>query len=141
MAHFAQLDENNIVTNVNVLNDYDLIDKRASWDFLGIFTGNRTPEEVGDALCRWHHKNDNRRWVLTCRDTRLGKHRKGGVPFRKNYAGIGMIYDEERDAFYVPQPYKSWIFNEDTANWEPPIPRPQTGIYWWNEDKIKWDQD
>lgn len=58
---------------------------------------------------------------------------------RKNYAGIGMIYDRERDAFYTQQPYSSWILNEDTCKWEAPVPYPTDGnFYYWDEDTLEW---
>jgi hypothetical protein len=58
---------------------------------------------------------------------------------RKNYAGIGMIYDRERDAFYTQQPYSSWILNEDTCIWEAPTPYPTDGnFYYWDEDTLEW---
>lgn len=59
--------------------------------------------------------------------------------FRKNYAGIGYTYDEQRDAFIPPQPYPSWILNESTCLWESPIPYPTDGnIYTWNEESLEW---
>lgn len=59
---------------------------------------------------------------------------------RKNFAGIGMIYDEDRDAFIPPKPFKSWILNEDTCLWESPIPYPQdNNKYNWNESTLTWD--
>jgi hypothetical protein len=60
--------------------------------------------------------------------------------FRKNYAGIGYYYDEQRDAFIPPKPFPSWILNEDTCLWESPIPYPNDGnMYMWNEDTQTWD--
>jgi hypothetical protein len=61
--------------------------------------------------------------------------------FRKNYAGLGYIYDEQRDAFIPPKPYPSWILDESTCNWNPPVPRPATGGEWqWSEDENDWLQ-
>jgi hypothetical protein len=58
---------------------------------------------------------------------------------RKNYAGIGMSYDEGRDAFIAPQPYASWILDEETCRWEPPVPYPTDGIvYNWDEETTDW---
>tara|TARA_R110002074_G_scaffold372131_1_gene547456 strand:- start:132 stop:413 length:282 start_codon:yes stop_codon:yes gene_type:complete len=57
-------------------------------------------------------------WLQTSYNTHGGVHSEGGTPLRKNYAGIGMTYDAERDAFYAPQPDKSWVLNEDTCIWE-----------------------
>jgi hypothetical protein len=71
-------------------------------------------------------------------------HDKGGVPFRKNHAGIGYTYDEERDAFIPPKPFKSWILNEDTCHWEAPVALPAEQLenneyYFWNESIINWE--
>ena len=66
-----------------------------------------------------------------------GVHQNGGTPFRKNYAGVGYIYDPVRDAFYAPQPFESWTLNEDTCLWECPVERPE-GEYWWKEDTTEW---
>ena len=66
-----------------------------------------------------------------------GIHQNGGTPFRKNYAGVGMIYDPVRDAFYAPQPFESWTLNEDTCLWECPVEKPE-GEYWWKEDTQEW---
>ena len=66
-----------------------------------------------------------------------GVHQNGGTPFRKNYAGVGYIYDPVRDAFYAPQPFESWILNEDTCLWEAPVEKPE-GDYWWKEDTTEW---
>ena len=59
--------------------------------------------------------------------------------FRKNYAGIGYTYDEQRDAFIPPKSYPSWILNEDTCLWDPPTPSPNDGYnYIWNEETLSW---
>lgn len=79
-------------------------------------------------------------WVQTSYNTFAGQHKTGGVPLRKNFAGIGMIYDRVRDAFYVPQPYPSWSLNEDTCQWEAPVECPDDGkVYNWNESNQSWD--
>lgn len=82
-------------------------------------------------------------WKMKCKrtsyNTRLGKHfdengiQDDGIPFRKNFAGIGFKYDAERDAFIPPQPFASWVLNEETCDWEPPYPAPDDGIYTWQE--------
>ena len=78
-------------------------------------------------------------WVQTSYNTQGGQHTLGGTPLRKNYAGIGMIYDSTRDAFYMPQPYSSWTLNETTCLWEPPTERPDDDKrYFWNEDTTSW---
>ena len=73
----------------------------------------------------------------TSYNTRGGVHQLGGTPFRKNYAGVGHIYDPVRNAFYAPQPYDSWVLNEDSCIWEAPTPKPE-GEYYWKEDTTEW---
>ncbi len=63
----------------------------------------------------------------------------GGIPLRKNFAGIGHTYDPQRDAFYGFKPYNSWILNEDTCFWEAPVPMPNDGKrYYWDENLLNW---
>ena len=65
----------------------------------------------------------------------------GGTPFRKNYAGIGYIYDAQRDAFIPPQPFQSWTLNEDSCLWQPPMPMPTDGkMYDWDEATLSWTE-
>lgn len=118
MAHFAQIDENNIVTQVLVI-DQETIN-----------TG---------------HFGDPSTFIQTSYNTRGGVHYgqdgqpDNGVALRKNYAGIGYIYDSVRDAFYAPQPYNSWTLNEETCYWEAPTPMPTDGkLYTWDEDTTSW---
>ena len=73
----------------------------------------------------------------TSYNTYGGVHQNGGTPFRKNYAGVGYIYDPVRDAFYAPQPFESWTLNEDTCLWGSPVEKPE-GEYWWKEDTTEW---
>jgi hypothetical protein len=118
MAHYAFLDENNIVTEVIVGKDEgeDGIDWEAHY---GAFRGQ---------TCK-----------RTSYNTRGGEHLEGGTPFRKNYAGIGFSYDSGRDAFIPPQPYNSWVLNEDSCLWFAPIPWPDDGKeYLWNEETTSW---
>jgi len=65
-------------------------------------------------------------------------HTLGGTPFRKNYAGVGHIYDPVRDAFYVEQPFASWTLDESTCYWQPPTPKPEEGVWYWKEDTTEW---
>ena len=113
MSSFAQLDENNIVTRVIAI-EQDLID-----------TG------------LWGEPSS---FVQTSYNTLAGRHLLGGTPLRKNYAGIGYTYDPVRDAFIPPKPFKSWILNEDTCQWDSPVPYPSdiTKDYEWNEDTLSW---
>jgi len=77
-------------------------------------------------------------WVQTSYNTRAGQHPEGR-PLRKNYAGRGYIYDSVRDAFYAPQPYPSWILDEETCIWNPPVAYPSDGNrYNWDEPSLSW---
>ena len=76
----------------------------------------------------------------TSYNTQGGVHKLGGTPFRKNYAGVGYIYDPVRDAFYSEQPYASWILNEDTCYWQPPTPRPEGMDWYWSESVLAWTE-
>ena len=83
-------------------------------------------------------------WKQTSYNTHGGVNNKGGIPLRKNHAGIGYTYDEDRDAFIPKKPYNSWILNEDTCLWESPIPMPteqleENEFYSWNESIINWE--
>ena len=79
-------------------------------------------------------------WKQTSYNTIGGIHNNGGTPLRKNHAGIGYTYDEDRDAFIPPKPFNSWILNENTCLWESPIPYPQdNNRYNWNEQNQSWD--
>lgn len=112
MAHYAFLDENNIVTEVIVgIDENELIE-------------GKNPEV-------WYGEFRNQKCVRTSYNANI----------RKNYAGIGFYYDEIRDAFIPPQPYPSWILNEDNCLWQAPIPYPNEGtdIYTWNEQNQTWD--
>ena len=69
-------------------------------------------------------------WVQTSYNARI----------RKNYAGIGYAYDAQRDAFIPPKPFASWVLNEETCQWDAPVPYPTDGVmYQWNEDKNDWE--
>jgi len=92
-------------------------------------------------------------WKQTSYNTHGGVHNKNGTPFRKNHAGIGYTYDEDRNAFIPPKPFNSWVLNEDTCRWEAPITHPTTRTlnlvnyigepindsYKWNESTLTWD--
>jgi hypothetical protein len=79
-------------------------------------------------------------WKQTSYNTIGGVHSSGGIPLRKNHAGIGYIYDEDRDAFIPPKPFNSWILNENTCQWEAPVAKPNDGNkYNWNEINKNWD--
>ena len=118
MAHYAFLNENNIVTEVIVGKNEG--EENIDWEVhYGNFRGQ---------TCK-----------RTSYNTSGGIHSSGGTPFRKNYAGIGYTYDEQRDAFISPKPYASFILNEETCLWEPPVPYPTDGErYLWNEEELEW---
>ena len=83
-------------------------------------------------------------WKQTSYNTHGGVHSSGGTPLRKNHAGIGYTYDEDRDAFITPKPFNSWILNEQTCLWEAPIVEPTEQLennqyYSWNESIINWE--
>ena len=79
-------------------------------------------------------------WKQTSYNTHGGVHKLGGTPLRKNFAGIGMTYDENRDAFIPPKTFNSWILNETTCLWEAPVAKPNDGkMYNWNETTQNWD--
>ena len=117
MAHFAKIGLNNKVIQVSSIHDSQLLDSNnVSSENLGIdFLTNLT----GWAI-----------WKQTFKDRSL----------RKNYAGIGYTYDEDRDAFIAPKPFNSWILNETTCQWEAPVALPDTeNRYTWNEETKQWD--
>jgi hypothetical protein len=80
-------------------------------------------------------------WIQTSYNTFGGTHRLGGTPLRKNYAGIGYTYDSSKDAFIPPKEFNSWVLNEETCLWEPPIEYPNDEkIYKWNEEITNWEE-
>jgi hypothetical protein len=80
-------------------------------------------------------------WVQTSYNTHAGQHPEGR-PLRKNYAGIGFTYDRDRDAFIPPQPFASWLLNEETCLWDAPVPYPDDGArYRWDEETLAWVED
>jgi hypothetical protein len=115
MSHFAKV-VNGVVTQV-IVAEQDVIDDRDG------------------------------QWVQTSYNTRGGVHYApnsndpdGGIALRKNYAGIGYIYDIERDAFMEAKPYDSWLLDEQTCMWEAPVLHPNDGrMYTWNEQTQAWD--
>tara|TARA_R110002051_G_scaffold2618_2_gene13919 strand:- start:1345 stop:1902 length:558 start_codon:yes stop_codon:yes gene_type:complete len=136
MAHFAKLDEDNIVTQVVVISNEDILDS----------DGNES-EEVGVQFCHSLFGDDTI-WKQTSYNTRGGNVCDStdpsiiidGTSLRKNYAGIGDTYDAGRDAFYTPKPFPSWILNEDTCYWEAPVAYPDDDKYYeWNEAITNWD--
>jgi hypothetical protein len=79
-------------------------------------------------------------WKQTSYNTHGGVHNNNGIPLRKNHAGIGYTYDEDRDAFIPKKPFNSWVLNEQTCNWEAPVSYPQNNNkYNWNETNLNWE--
>jgi hypothetical protein len=111
MAHYAFLNENNIVTEVIVgIDETELIEGLDPETWYGNFRGQ---------VCKRTSYNNN---------------------IRKNYASVGYTYDESRDAFIPTKPFNSWSLNEDTCRWEPPIPYPQDENYYiWSEENQNWE--
>ena len=118
MAHFAEIDSNNIVTQVLVVSDSQ---QHRGQDFLS------KDLKLGGT------------WIQTSYNTFGNTHKTGGTPFRKNYAGIGYTYDLTRDAFIPPQPFNSWTLNENTCLWNAPVSKPDNkNSYIWEESTLSW---
>jgi hypothetical protein len=127
MAHFAELDVLKRVIRVLALDDKDTQDKNGN--------------EVESVGAKYLHDGFGGTWLRTSYNTGGGVHEAGGTPFRKNYAGIGFTYDTGRDAFIPPKPFDSWVLNEDTCQYDPPVECPDDGNrYIWNEDTTSWDE-
>jgi hypothetical protein len=115
MAHFAQLDDNNVVLQVIVVHNNELLDNGVEFEAKGI------------AFCQTLFPGTS--WKQTSYNANI----------RKNYAGVGFTYDAQRDAFIPPKPYPSWVLNETTCQWEAPVPYPQDGKrYVWDEATVSW---
>lgn len=115
MAHFAQLDENNIVLQVIVVNNNELLDEN-----------NNESEQKGIDFCVSLFGGD---WVQTSYN--------GSI--RKNFAGVGFTYDAERNAFIPPKVFESWLLNEETCNWYAPVEIVDTGKpQYWDEETLSW---
>lgn len=118
MAHFAQLNPSNLVTQVVVVNNTDIIDPATGLE----------SEQVGIDLLHGLF-GPGTVWVQTSYNGRM----------RGRYAGIGYLYDPVLDAFIAPQPYPSWTLDDATTEWQPPVPMPATpGIWMWDEDTQTW---
>jgi hypothetical protein len=117
MAHFAQIDINNIVINIIVIHNNELLDQQ----------GNEI-EQKGINFCKTLFGQDTK-WIQTSYNTSI----------RKNYAGIGYTYDETLDAFVPPKPFNSWVLDIDKAQWKAPVAMPIDGNrYKWNEETLTW---
>ena len=119
MAHWAEIDADNIVVRVLVVAD----DKEDGQTYLA--------DELGLGGT----------WKKTSFNTHGGVHSNGGTPFRKNYAGPGYKYDATKDAFIPPKPFASWSLNNNTCVWEAPVARPTDGkLYAWDEETTTWKE-
>jgi hypothetical protein len=115
MAHFAELDENNIVTRVIVVHNNELMD------------GETESEVKGVSFCTSLLGGTN--WIQTSYNNNM----------RKQFAGVGYTYDDINDVFVAPQPYPSWTLDEN-HDWQPPSPKPDDeNSYTWNEETQSWD--
>ena len=115
MAHFARLDNTNTVTEVIVVNNSELLDG----------SGNES-EQKGIDFCKSLFGGN---WIQTSYNGNI----------RKNFAAIGYLYDLIKDAFIPLKPFPSWVLNEDTCIWEPPIPVPDASNQWaWDEENTQW---
>lgn len=116
MAHFAEIDETGTVLRVIVVSNDDCKDAE----------GNES-EEVGATFCT---NLLGGTWKQTSYNNNM----------RVRYAGIGFTYNSELDAFIPPKPYPSWTLNEETADWDPPVARPTSGFWSWDELNQEWDE-
>lgn len=127
MATFVKINSENIVEQGISIHNNELLDN-------GIES-----EQKGIDFCKSLF-GQNTNWKQTSYNTQGGIHKLGGTPFRKNHAGIGFTYDQNRDAFIPPKPYNSWLLNEDTCQWQSPVPYPEDKKrYIWNEGNQTWD--
>ncbi len=119
MAHYALLDKNNIVTQVITGVDENI----TQIDLDGT--------EVGGSSEAWENFYGNF-FYKNCKRTSYNNN------YRKNFASIGYTFDFERDAFIPPQPYNSWVLNEESCLWEPPVNRPEVDFCFWDEETMTW---
>jgi hypothetical protein len=115
MAHFAEIGTDSTVLRVIVVHNNELLDES------GV-----EQEAKGAAFCQSLFGGA---WKQTSYNS----------SFRKNFAGTGFVYDEARDAFIAPRPYASWILDEESCQWQPPVPAPDDGKrYRWDEETTSW---
>ena len=139
MAHFAQIDKNNSVLQVIVIGNKDCENNQG-----------QECEQTGVAFCKDLFGEDTL-WKQTSYNTSAGKRYdpttremlQNSEGFRGNYAGIGFTYNEQLDAFLPPQPYPSWIIDEENFTWKPPIDKPTESKkgYYWNEQTLNWEEN
>jgi hypothetical protein len=119
MAHWAELDDNNKVVRITVGNNND---------------------PNGDEGYQWLIENLGGRWLKCPYNTILGNHLLGGTPFRWTYPGVDSVYLEDLDIFTQPKPYESWILETKNYGWVPPVPKPDSGFWIWNEETVSWQE-
>ena len=117
MAHWAEIDDNNKVIRVTV-------------------GDNNNPDEGYS----WLINNLGGRWIKCSYNTVNGVHLKGGTPLRWTYPAEGYIYLEDYDIFLEPAPYPSWIADGENGRWNPPVPKPDSGMWIWNEEALSWEE-
>ena len=136
MAHYARLDESNVVIRVHV------IDNRHLW---GVNDTVEDEQRGADYLTRLHGEGN---WKQTSYNTIAGEHPSGN-PLRANYCGAGWAYSEEHDIFHPAQPYPSWSLDTVKGQWNPPVPMPEVeegedgrprNFWRWNEEEQQWDE-
>lgn len=142
MAHFAKIGLNGKVIAVLSVNDSDVV------DINGVEV-----ESIGQRYLEIHNNWPASLWIQTSYNTLHNQHRNGGTPFRGNYAGVGMTWDEENQIFWPKKPYASWIKNIPTASWKSPIgdaptlteeqktqnsQQTHSWEYKWNEENLNW---
>ena len=142
MAHFAKIDDNNVVLTVLTLDNKEIVDAE------GV-----EQETLGQNHLQHHHSWPAERWIKTSYNTEANVHKLGGTPFRGNYAGKGYTWDSTNEIFWPPSPHQGWVKNISEAVWEAPIARPEITeeqqlqndaqthhwAYVWNEDAYQLD--
>jgi hypothetical protein len=119
MAHWAEVDENNIVLRVLVGDNNDF---------------------NGDEGHQWLVDNLGGTWIKTSYNTIEGKHTLDGIPFRGNYAVTGGKYVSDLDVFMPPADYPSWVIDTTNYTWVSPVPKPDSGLWIWDETTISWKE-
>jgi hypothetical protein len=117
MAHFAQVDENNIVQRVTVV-------------------PNEQEHRALEHLTQDLGLEGN--WIQCSYNTILGEHKNGGTPLRGNYPGQGWVYDPVLDAFFQPKPFPSWVKDTEKYIWVAPVPEPEQPGWEWDEESLSW---
>lgn len=119
MAHWAEIDENNIVVRVLVGDNND---------------------PNGDEGYQWLLDNLGGRWIQCSYNTYKGVHALGGTPLRWTYPGPGSVYFEDLDIFLTTPPFLSWIADKENKTWKAPKPKPDSGLWYWSESTLDWKE-